>query len=82
MDKLTRDVDANNWRVKSSNLRKVLKGITDYFSDILGLSLPQDWRPNVNKMAQEMDKGELAHLLVLLVGIAVNCPNKQGTYLM
>ncbi len=54
-------VPAENVRLKSSNVKKVLAAITEYYADVLGLSLDDGFRrPDANKVAEgdEEDTGE------------------------
>ncbi|XP_064605295.1 LOW QUALITY PROTEIN: protein Hook homolog 3-like [Liolophura sinensis] len=69
--------DVTNWRLKVSNLKKVLKGIMDYYSDNLGLHIQDFPMPDVSAIGECGDKGELGRLLQLILGCAVNCDDKQ-----
>lgn len=74
--KIKTDVGAN-WRLKVSNLRKIVEGIYDYYSDVLSLNLMEELRPDVMKIAEKHDSIELGRLLQLILGCAVNCSEKQ-----
>ena len=64
-------------RLKSSNVKKVLGAITDYYSDVLGLQLADDFpRPDAARVA-EGDPASVGRLLQLLLGCAINCEQKQ-----
>lgn len=67
----------HNWRLKMSNLKKVIEGVFDYYTDVLNLSLHDFEKPDVQKIAEKGDAGELGRLLQLILGCAVNCSSKQ-----
>ncbi|XP_053957392.1 protein hook [Anastrepha ludens] len=66
-----------NWRLKMSNLKKVIEGVYDYYSDVLSYSLADFPRPDAQRIAEKCDAGELERLLQLVLGCAVNCVAKQ-----
>uniref|UniRef100_A0A8C6VA61 Protein Hook homolog 3 n=1 Tax=Neogobius melanostomus TaxID=47308 RepID=A0A8C6VA61_9GOBI len=67
----------DNWRLKISNLKKILKGILDYNQEILG-QLINDFRlPDVNLIGEHSDAAELGRMLQLILGCAVSCEQKQ-----
>nr|XP_006824324.1 PREDICTED: protein Hook homolog 3-like [Saccoglossus kowalevskii] len=67
----------DNWRLKVSNLKKVLKGILDYQNDILGQQIYDYRMPDVNAIGEREDPEELGRLLQLTLGCAVNCDHKE-----
>ncbi|XP_075885203.1 protein Hook homolog 3 isoform X2 [Nelusetta ayraudi] len=67
----------DNWRLKISNLKKVLKGILDYNQEILGQHINDFTLPDVNLIGEHGDAAELGRMLQLLLGCAVNCEQKQ-----
>lgn len=76
--------DVNNWRLKVSNLKKILKGIVDYYQEVsdnrlsmLGQQIIGFKLPDLNAIAEHNDTGELGRLLQLILGCAVNCDHKQ-----
>ncbi|UJR10007.1 hypothetical protein I4U23_014230 [Adineta vaga] len=68
---------ADNYRIKANNLKKVLKNITDYYSEFLGQSLVDFQMPDLNMIAESTDETELSRLLQLVLGCAVSCDRKQ-----
>ncbi|XP_017471672.1 PREDICTED: protein hook [Rhagoletis zephyria] len=60
-----------------SNLKKVIEGVYDYYSDVLSYSLADFPRPDAQRIAEKCDVGELERLLQLVLGCAVNCVAKQ-----
>lgn len=74
--KIKTDV-ATNWRLKMSNVKKVVEGIFDYYVDVLNISLSENARPDVQSLAEHADPIELGRLLQLILGCAVNCNRKQ-----
>ncbi|XP_019937809.2 protein Hook homolog 3 isoform X4 [Paralichthys olivaceus] len=67
----------DNWRLKVSNLKKVLKGILDYNQEILGQHINDFTLPDVNLIGEHSDAAELGRMLQLILGCAVNCEQKQ-----
>ncbi|XP_050353902.1 protein hook [Nymphalis io] len=68
---------AHNWRLKVSNLKKILEGVVDYHQDILNLSLQEFSRPDVVNIAEHADPSDLGRLLQLVLSCAVNCIKKE-----
>ncbi|CAF3717655.1 unnamed protein product [Rotaria sp. Silwood1] len=62
----------DNYRIKANNLKKILKNITDYYSEILGQSLVDFQMPDLNMIAETTDETELSRLLQLVLGCAVS----------
>ncbi|VVC94894.1 unnamed protein product [Leptidea sinapis] len=66
-----------NWRLKVSNLKKILEGVVVYHQDVLNLSLQEFSRPDVVNIAENADAGDLGRLLQLVLSCAVNCSKKE-----
>lgn len=64
--------------MKASNLKKIVDSIVLYYSDVLDLSLDAHLKPEVMKIAEVNDVHELEKLLKLVLGLAVNCTEKQS----
>ncbi|XP_054896021.1 protein Hook homolog 3 isoform X2 [Poeciliopsis prolifica] len=67
----------DNWRLKVSNLKKILKGILDYYQEVLGQHINDFTVPDVNLIGEHSDAAELGRMLQLILGCAVNCEQKQ-----
>ncbi|XP_075999437.1 protein Hook homolog 3 isoform X2 [Genypterus blacodes] len=67
----------DNWRLKISNLKKVLKGILDYNQEILGQHISDFTLPDINLIGEHSDAAELGRMLQLILGCAVSCEQKQ-----
>uniref|UniRef100_A0A1A9W0N1 Protein hook n=1 Tax=Glossina brevipalpis TaxID=37001 RepID=A0A1A9W0N1_9MUSC len=67
----------SNWRLKMSNIKKVIEGLYDYYADVLNYSLTEYRRPDAMRIAEMCDIKELERLLQLVLGCAVNCSLKQ-----
>ncbi|KAM9821119.1 protein Hook homolog 3 isoform 2-T2 [Neosynchiropus ocellatus] len=67
----------DNWRLKVSNLKKVLKGILDYNQEVLHQHINDFILPDVNLIGEHADAAELGRMLQLILGCAVNCEQKQ-----
>jgi protein HOOK3 len=76
LSKIKTDV-GSNWRLKVSNLKKIVDAVFEYYSDSLNSSLAEEVRPDVMKIVENGDQVELGRLLQLILGCAVNCANKQ-----
>lgn len=69
--------DVGNWRLKVTNLKKIVKGILEYNLEVLGVQIQGFQMPDVNAIGEHNDPVEVGRLLQLLLGVAVNCENKQ-----
>ncbi|KAJ8007472.1 hypothetical protein DPEC_G00117860 [Dallia pectoralis] len=67
----------DNWRLKISNLKKVLKGILDYNQEILQQQINDFTLPDINLIGEHSDAAELGRMLQLILGCAINCEQKQ-----
>nr|XP_055054040.1 protein Hook homolog 3 isoform X2 [Misgurnus anguillicaudatus] len=67
----------DNWRLKISNLKKILKGILDYNHEVLGQQMNDFTLPDVSLIGEHSDAAELGRMLQLILGCAVNCEQKQ-----
>ncbi|XP_069127500.1 protein Hook homolog 3-like isoform X2 [Argopecten irradians] len=76
MSKIKTD-DVTNWRLKVSNLKKVLKGILEYNLEVIGIQIHDFQMPDVNSIGEHSNVSELGRLLQLILGCAVNCEAKQ-----
>ncbi|CAH1243525.1 protein Hook homolog isoform X1 [Branchiostoma lanceolatum] len=66
-----------NWRLRMSNLKKVLTGVLDFYSEVLGQQINDFTLPDVTSIAEHYDVEEMGRLLQLILGCAVNCDRKQ-----
>ncbi|XP_012723310.2 protein Hook homolog 2 isoform X2 [Fundulus heteroclitus] len=66
-----------NWRLKVSNLKKVLQSMLEYYHDVLGQQVSDEHLPDVNLIGEMGDGTELGKLLQLVLGCAVSCEKKQ-----
>ncbi|CAG2053486.1 unnamed protein product [Timema podura] len=76
MSKIKSDV-GTNWRLKVSNLRKIVEGIVDYYQDGLNQHFQDFSKPDVNKIGEKCDAAEMGRLLQLILGCAINCNHNQ-----
>lgn len=67
----------SNWRLKFSNLKKILKAIMDYYNEVLFQQITEFRFPDVGAIAERGSRDEMGRLLQLILGCAVNCPRKQ-----
>ncbi|XP_053708587.1 protein Hook homolog 2-like isoform X2 [Synchiropus splendidus] len=66
-----------NWRLKVSNLKKILKSMLEYYHDVLGHQVAEEHLPDVNLIGEMGDVTELGKLLQLVLGCAVSCDKKE-----
>ncbi|XP_071952806.1 protein Hook homolog 3-like isoform X3 [Antedon mediterranea] len=66
-----------NWRIKHSNLKKVMERVTDYYNDVLNQSIKEFPKPDLGAIAEHGNEYHLGRLLQLVLGIAVNCDRKE-----
>ncbi|XP_018566507.1 protein hook [Anoplophora glabripennis] len=74
--KIKRDV-GSNWRLRVSNLKKIVEAVVEYYQDVLSQQILEIGRPDVNKIGENSDPVQLAKLLRLILGCAINCDRKQ-----
>ncbi|KAK6631025.1 hypothetical protein RUM44_003197 [Polyplax serrata] len=67
----------SNWRLKASNLKKIVEAIVDYYQECLNQHLVDFKKPDINQIAEKCNREELGRLLQLILGCAVNCSHKQ-----
>uniref|UniRef100_A0A673BIM8 Hook microtubule-tethering protein 2 n=1 Tax=Sphaeramia orbicularis TaxID=375764 RepID=A0A673BIM8_9TELE len=66
-----------NWRLKVSNLKKILKSMLEYYHDVLGHQISDEHLPDVLLIGEMGDVTELGKLVQLVLGCAVSCETKQ-----
>ncbi|KAM4635087.1 protein Hook homolog 2 [Polymixia lowei] len=66
-----------NWRLKVSNLKKILQSMLEYYHDVLGHQVSDEHLPDVNLIGEMEDVTELGKLVQLVLGCAVSCEKKQ-----
>ncbi|XP_016838920.1 protein Hook homolog 3 [Nasonia vitripennis] len=74
--KIKSDV-GSNWRLKVSNLKKIIEAVTEYYVECLNQPLAGYVKPDAQKIGELCDSHELKRLLQLVLGCAVNCNEKQ-----
>ncbi|XP_050531116.1 protein Hook homolog 3-like isoform X2 [Daktulosphaira vitifoliae] len=74
--KIKKDV-GSNWRLKVSNLKKIVEKIHDFYQENDSQHIGNFSAPDVVKIGGEENKLELARLLQLILGCAVNCQKAQ-----
>ncbi|XP_042590255.1 protein Hook homolog 2-like isoform X1 [Cyprinus carpio] len=65
-----------NWRLKVSNLKKILQSMMEYYHDVLGQQVSDEHVPDVCLIGEMGDGTELGRLLQLVLG-SVSCDHKQ-----
>ncbi|XP_044764886.1 protein hook [Coccinella septempunctata] len=77
LPKIKKDAGCN-WRLRVSNLKKILHAVIEYYQDVLSLQLQLDAvNPDVVALGEKCDIVQLTKLLQLVLGCAINCDRKQ-----
>ncbi|CAK6974894.1 protein Hook homolog 1 [Scomber scombrus] len=76
LGRIKTDVD-DNWRLKVSNLKKILQMVVDYYNEVLAEEISDFRMPDLAMVAEHSDPVELGRLLQLILGCAVKCERKQ-----
>uniref|UniRef100_A0A6Q2XIE6 Calponin-homology (CH) domain-containing protein n=1 Tax=Esox lucius TaxID=8010 RepID=A0A6Q2XIE6_ESOLU len=66
-----------NWRLKVSNLKKILQSMLEYYHDVLGHQVADKHLPDICLIGEFEDVTELGKLVQLVLGCAVSCEKKQ-----
>ncbi|KAF2878982.1 hypothetical protein ILUMI_27192 [Ignelater luminosus] len=69
--------EGSNWRLKVSNLKKIVESVIEYYQDVLNLSVLDVGKPDVLKIGETSSLIQLGKLLRLILGCAVHCERKQ-----
>ncbi|XP_044727888.1 protein hook [Chrysoperla carnea] len=80
LSKIKIDV-GTNWRLKVSNLKKIVEKVIEYYQDELNLNVLDIAKPDVSKIGESANSMELGKLLQLVLGCAVNSEKKQEYYI-
>uniref|UniRef100_A0A1A8FSA8 Hook homolog 2 n=2 Tax=Nothobranchius korthausae TaxID=1143690 RepID=A0A1A8FSA8_9TELE len=67
----------DNWRLKVSNLKKILKITLEYYHDVLGHQVSDEHLPDVSLIGEMGDAAELGKLIQLVLGCAISCEKKE-----
>jgi protein HOOK3 len=69
----------DNWALKNSNLRKLLRNIEQYYHNVLHRDYDNgNWSTiDLQKMARTNDRSIILVMCQLVIGAAVTCPEKQ-----
>lgn len=67
-----------SWRLRVSNLKRILQKIYDYASDLQSNQFrPSAIQPDVAVIAQNFDPDQISRLIQLILFCAINCDKKQ-----
>ncbi|XP_074835987.1 protein Hook homolog 2 isoform X3 [Carettochelys insculpta] len=72
-----KDDPGGNWRLKVSNLKKIVQSVLEYSQDVLGHQISECHLPDVSLIGEFSDTAELGKLLQLVLGCAISCEKKQ-----
>ncbi|RQM12556.1 hypothetical protein DD237_006523 [Peronospora effusa] len=76
LEQITEQSD-NNWALKSNNLKTLLRAVEQFYTDELGQICHTEDLVDPLLIAKENDVHEVSKLTELLLGCAVQCPNKS-----
>uniref|UniRef100_K3WMX2 Calponin-homology (CH) domain-containing protein n=1 Tax=Globisporangium ultimum (strain ATCC 200006 / CBS 805.95 / DAOM BR144) TaxID=431595 RepID=K3WMX2_GLOUD len=74
---LINEQPAGNWALKTSNLKTLLRAIELYYNEELGQLCEANELIDAHLIAKENDIREVAKLAELILGCAVQCPNRS-----
>ena len=78
LSKIKENVPLDNWRLRVSNVKKVIEGVQDFYDNVLCLGLPLNVTlPDALLIGRENNKKEVGRLIQLILGAAVNCDHKE-----
>lgn len=60
--------EGSNWRLKVSNLKKIVESVNEYYQDVLNLSVLDVGKPDVLKIGETSSLIQLGKLLRLILG--------------
>ncbi|KAL6952184.1 Protein Hook 3 [Sarracenia purpurea var. burkii] len=75
LSKIKLDV-GDNWRLKVSNLKKIIEAVTDYYHEFVNQNI-SFVKPDAVAIGERKDVVEMVKLLQLILGCAVNCEKKH-----
>lgn len=52
----------------ASNLKKLIETVTEYYNEVLNITLNEFFSPNVMRIAENSDQNELGRFLQLILG--------------
>ncbi|XP_063787256.1 protein Hook homolog 2 isoform X1 [Pseudophryne corroboree] len=71
-------LDCNdNWRLKVSNLKRILQSVLEYYQDMLGHPVSEDHIPDIALIGEFSNTAELRKMVQLVLGCAISCDKKE-----
>ncbi|XP_073510401.1 protein Hook homolog 2 isoform X1 [Phyllobates terribilis] len=67
----------DNWRLKVSNLKRILQSVLEYYQDVLGHPVSEDHIPDVAMIGEFSNTTELKKMVQLVLGCAISCDKKE-----
>ncbi|XP_053573819.1 protein Hook homolog 2 isoform X2 [Bombina bombina] len=68
---------AENWRLKVSNLKRILQSVLEYYQDVLAHPVSDDHIPDVALIGEFSNTLELRKMVQLVLGCAISCDKKE-----
>ncbi|KAM4747746.1 protein Hook homolog 2 [Rhinophrynus dorsalis] len=66
-----------NWRLKVSNMKRILQSVLEYYQDVLAHPVSEDHIPDVALIGEFSNTGELRKMVQLVLGCAISCDKKE-----
>lgn len=79
LSKIKDNVPSDNWRLRVSNIKKVIEGVVDFYESALRMPMTVSnvSLPDAVMIGKEGDEKELGRLMQLILVAAVNCDKKE-----
>lgn len=68
---------SDNWRLKVSNLKRILQSVLEYYQDVLGHPVSEDHIPDIALIGEFSNTAELRKMVQLVLGCAISCDKKE-----
>ncbi|KAG8441415.1 hypothetical protein GDO86_006961 [Hymenochirus boettgeri] len=66
-----------NWRLKVSNMKRILQSVLEFYQDVLGHPVSDDHIPDVALIGEFSNSAELRKMVQLVLGCAISCDKKE-----
>lgn len=68
---------AGNWTLRHTNLKKIYQLLMKYYNETLNVSLEKIEPPDLKAIAESGSPSDMARLIQLVLGVAINCDQKD-----
>lgn len=79
LGKIKENVSSDNWRLRVSNVKKVMEGVVEFYENRLRMPITMSpaCLPDATAIGKDADPKHLGRLLQLILVTAVNCDKKE-----